>query len=89
MVCVRQGTERSLALPPHPVLPAGICFLLRGSCRGAAGDGMRGRAARRGHCHLLPGASHGQPCSIPNRCNQRGLLFGKEGSWDQARQPHR
>lgn len=71
MVRVHQGTEPSPALSPHAA--GRIRFRLGGSCRGAAGDGIRERATRHSHRHLRPAAWH------PALLRKAGSFLGRTG----------
>jgi len=78
MVCVRQGTERSLAL--SPCAACGICFLPGGSCRGSGDEPPLTATAT-----SSPVPATTSRAASQSGCGQRGLLVGKKGARDQAR----
>lgn len=83
MVCVRQGTERSLALSPRHCL-RGFAFCTGAAAREqqAMGSGDEPPATASATSSLVPAtASH---AASQSGCSQQGLSFGKEGFGDQA-----
>lgn len=76
MVCIRQGTERSLALsPPHRLRGFAFCSGEAAGERQAMGSGDEPPAAAIATSSL---ERHGQPCSIPKRLPPAGS-FSWEG----------